>query len=113
MLTSPALLSMVSSRSASTRAISTRSAGWLSRPGSMDALLVSRLVDTDSSEAAAGAASSALGVTGAAGRGAVTGTADIIARVAGAGGPGAAARGGGTPAVLGIGGAASAGLGVG
>jgi len=32
MLTSPALLSMVSSRSASTRAISTRSAGALSRP---------------------------------------------------------------------------------
>ena len=44
MLTSPALLSMVSSRSASTRAISTRSAvGALSRPGNTGALLNSRL----------------------------------------------------------------------
>ncbi len=45
MLTSPALLSMVSSRSASTRAISTRSAGALSRPGKIGALLISRLDD--------------------------------------------------------------------
>src|SRR6202041_884909 len=44
MLTSPALLSMVSSKSASTRAISTRSAGALSRPGNTGALLSSRLV---------------------------------------------------------------------
>jgi len=43
MLTSPALLSMVSSRSASTRAISTRSAGAVSRPGNTGALLSSRL----------------------------------------------------------------------
>jgi len=38
MLTSPALLSMVSSRSASTRAISTRSTGAASRPGNIGAL---------------------------------------------------------------------------
>src|ERR1700730_9001092 len=43
MLTSPALLSIVSSRSASTRAISTRSTGALSRPGNTGALLSSRL----------------------------------------------------------------------
>src|SRR5450755_3749044 len=56
MLTSPALLSMVSSRSASTRAISTRSAGAASRPGSTGALLSSRL-ETDSSLVAVGAGS--------------------------------------------------------
>src|ERR1700682_6380144 len=56
MLTSPALLSMVSSRSASTRAISTRSAGALSRPGNTGALVSSRLA-TESSLAAIGAGS--------------------------------------------------------
>src|SRR5450432_1675971 len=56
MLTSPALLSMVSSRSASTRAISTRSAGAASRPGNTGALLSSRL-ETDSSLGAIGAGS--------------------------------------------------------
>src|ERR1700722_20530928 len=57
MLTSPALFSMVSSRSAPTRAISTRSTGALSRPGKTGALLSSRL-DTDSSLATAEAGSS-------------------------------------------------------
>src|ERR1700676_2669476 len=55
MLTSPALLSMVSSRSASTRAISTRSAGTVSRPGSTGAELISRL-EMESSPAAGSAA---------------------------------------------------------
>ncbi len=55
MLTSPALFSIVSSNSASTRAISTRSAGTLSRPGSTGALLTSRL-DIDSSPSMAGTA---------------------------------------------------------
>src|ERR1700722_7992225 len=57
MLTSPALFRMVSSRSASTRAISTLSHGALSRPGKTGALLSSRL-DTDSSLATAEAGSS-------------------------------------------------------
>src|SRR5882672_11560718 len=56
MLTSPALLSMVSNKSASTRAISTRSAGTVSRPGSTGAVLISRL-ETESSPAAGGGAS--------------------------------------------------------
>src|SRR5260370_1308896 len=60
MLTSPALLSMVSSRSASTRAISTRSAGALSRPGNTGALLSSRLA-IESSLAAIGAGCEAEG----------------------------------------------------
>src|SRR5258708_39501487 len=55
MLTSPALLSMVSNRSASTRAISTRSAGTVSRPGSTGAVLISRLA-MESSPAAGSAA---------------------------------------------------------
>src|SRR6266403_3966977 len=55
MLTSPALLSMVSNKSASTRAISTRSAGTVSRPGSTGAVLISR-VEMESSPSAGGAA---------------------------------------------------------
>src|SRR3984957_6643746 len=58
MLTSPALLSMVSSKSASTRAISTRSAGALSRPGNTGALLSSRLA-AESSLTATGTGSGA------------------------------------------------------
>src|SRR5258708_4251636 len=89
MLTSPALLSMVSSRSASTRAISTRSTGALSRPGNTGALLNSRLAiesslaamepdcetererraSTDSAKSAAAAFAAA--ATGAGGAGAV------------------------------------------
>src|SRR6202012_2101836 len=81
MLTSPALFSMVSSSSASTRAISTRSTGGASRPGNTGALLNSRL-DGASSPApgsgwdsgTAGRAGVASGARAAAGRAATAAT---------------------------------------
>src|ERR1700691_2045594 len=90
MLTSPALLSMVSSRSASTRAISTRSVGALSRPGSTGALLSSRLA-TESSLAASGTGSS-LGLACTAPRDGGA-SMDAAKSGAGAGGAGVAGRG--------------------
>src|SRR6202140_3058990 len=93
MLTSPALLSMVSSRSASTRAISTRSAGALSRPGNTGALLSSRLA-TESSLAAIGAGCEAEGERGASTDSAKSAAATVAAAATGAEGAGATVAGG-------------------
>src|SRR5258707_2516306 len=86
MLTSPALLSMVSSRSASTRAISTLSTGAASRPGKIGALLISKAETSSFAAAGSGEGARATGsaaATRVAGAGAGVGAvAVVVARVA-------------------------------
>src|SRR5882672_12622131 len=102
MLTSPALLSMVSSRSASTRAISTRSTGALSRPGNTGALLSSRLA-IDSSLAAVEAGCETERERRASTDSAKSAAAAVAAAATGAGGAGTRVTGGAETGGAGIG----------